>query len=68
MEIKKNKSEELILKLQEILIDTKMAGIYVEDGKEVRANRQIQGVRTKLVNLINWTKEFLKDDVVISDN
>ena len=49
---------ELMIRLQDILSDAKMAGHYIEDGKEVFADRQIQGVRTKLVNVIQWVHKL----------
>ena len=52
---------QLMVRLQEILSDAKMASHLVEDGKEVRADRQLQGVRTKLVQLIQWTHVALPE-------
>lgn len=53
---------ELMGRLQHVLSDAKMTNHYIEDGKEVLAHRQLQGVRAKLVNLIEWVHNDLADD------
>lgn len=65
----------LLVTLQDILSSVKMASHLVEDGKEVRADRQLQGVRTKLVHLIEWivkdcpeTLEGVVDNNVAEEN
>ncbi|MHA2279327.1 MAG: hypothetical protein ACXAC5_00340 [Promethearchaeota archaeon] len=52
---------ELIARAQDVLSDTKLASSHVENGKEVLAHRQLQGVRTKLVNLIEWLNQMNDD-------
>lgn len=56
--------KELIMRLQDVFDDVKMSSTLLEAGKEIFAHRQLQGVRTKLVTLIEWTsKEFPENDV-----
>jgi len=56
--------KELILKVQDVFDDVKMSSTVLEAGKEIAAHRQLQGVRTKLVNLIEWiSKEFPEENV-----
>lgn len=53
-----NQKNELMSRLQDILSDTKLAYHYVYDGKEVRAHGQLEGVKRKLINVINWVNSL----------
>lgn len=63
-----NMKKELILKMQDVFDDVKMSSTILEAGKEVAAHRQLQGVRTKLVNLIEWISKELPDQDVAETN
>lgn len=55
---------ELLLRAQDVFDDVKMSSTLLESGKEIFAHRQLQGVRTKLVNLIEWiNKDFPEKNV-----
>ncbi len=55
---------ELIMRMQDVFDDVKMSSTLLEAGKEIHAHRQLQGVRSKLVNLIEWVnKGYPNEDV-----
>ncbi len=55
---------ELLLRVQDVFDDVKMSSTLLEAGKEIFAHRQLQGVRTKLINMIEWmNKDFPEKDV-----
>lgn len=59
-----NIKAELLLRVQDVFDDVKMSSTLLESGKEIFAHRQLQGVRTKLVNMIEWiNKGFPERDV-----
>lgn len=59
---------ELVMRLQDVFDDVKMSSTLIEAGKEVFAHRQLQGVRTKLVNLIEWANKESSEDNVAETN
>lgn len=58
-----NVRSELIMRMQDVFDDVKMSSTLLEAGKEIFAHRQLQGVRTKLVNLIEWANKEFPEDV-----
>lgn len=52
----------IVGRLQDIFDDVKMANCLVESGKEVPCDRKLQGVRTKLVNLMEAINKEMPED------
>lgn len=52
----------LVGRLQDIFDDVKMANHLVEAGKEIPCDRRLQGVRTKLVNLMEAINKEMPED------
>lgn len=53
----------LIRRMQDILSDVKWANSLVEEGKEVPADRKLQGIRTKVMDLLKLTHQQIPDDL-----
>jgi hypothetical protein len=62
--------EQCLGQLQELLSTLKTISHLVEDGKAVHAHRQLQGARTRVVNLIELIikESSEKTDVVETPN
>lgn len=64
----------IVKRLQDIFSDVKWANHLVEEGKEVPADRKLQGVRTKMLALMEIIHRNLPDNLEfvqeeeISDN
>jgi len=63
-----NVKAELLMRVQDVFDDVKMSSTLLESGKEVFAHRQLQGVRTKLINLIEWMNKDFPDKNVAETN
>ncbi len=50
-------------RLQDIFGDVKWANLLVEEGKEVPADRKLQGVRTKMMVLMKLIHRNLPEDL-----
>jgi len=58
--------KDLIMKrLQDIFSDVKWANHLVEEGKDVPADRKLQGVRTKTLALMEFVHKNLPDDLAL---
>lgn len=64
----------IIKRLQDIFSDIKWANHLVEEGKDVPADRKLQGVRTKMLDLMDMihrnlpdTLEFIKTEDTTED-
>lgn len=53
----------IVKRLQDIFSDVKWANHLVEEGKEVPADRKLQGVRTKMLALMELVHRNLPDDL-----
>lgn len=53
----------IIKRLQDIFSDVKWANHLVEEGKEVPADRKLQGIRTKMLALMDIVHRNLPDDL-----
>lgn len=53
----------IIKRLQDIFSDVKWANHLVEEGKEVPADRKLQGVRTKMLVLMDLVHKNIPDDI-----
>ena len=53
----------IVKRLQDILSDVKWANHLVEEGKEVPADRKLQGVRTKMLVLMSLVHRQLPEDL-----
>lgn len=58
MEMNKKECSE---RIRSVLNDAKITSNYLEDGKEIFAHRQLQGIRTKLINILKWLEEESQD-------
>lgn len=56
----------LIQRLQDIFDDVKWANSLIESGKEVPADRKLQGVRAKMVTLMEGISKEMPDDFVLN--
>lgn len=54
----------IVKRMQDIFSDIKWANHLVEEGKEVPADRKLQGVRTKMLALMELVHKNLPDDLV----
>ena len=58
--------KDLIMKrLQDIFSDVKWANHLVEEGKDVPADRKLQGIRTKMLALMEFVHKSLPDDYLV---
>lgn len=57
----------IIRRLQDIFSDVKWANHLVEDGKEVGADRKLQGVRTKMLSLMELIHKNIPDDIEFAE-
>lgn len=57
----------VIKRLQDIFNDVKWANHLVEEGKEVPADRKLQGVRTKMLALMELVHRNLPDDLGLAE-
>lgn len=62
-----NVKQTLMSGLQEVFNDTKMASTLLESGKEIATYQKLQGVRAKLVKLIEWTNADFPENVAQED-
>lgn len=53
----------IVKRLQDIFSDVKWANHLVEEGKEVPADRKLQGIRTKMLALMDIVHRNLPDDL-----
>lgn len=53
----------IVKRLQDIFSDVKWANHLVEEGKEVPADRKLQGIRTKMLALMELIHRNLPDDL-----
>ncbi len=53
----------IVKRMQDIFSDVKWANHLIEEGKEVPADRKLQGVRTKLLALMELVHRNLPDDL-----
>ena len=53
----------IVKRLQDIFSDVKLANHLVEEGKEVPADRKLQGIRTKMLALMEIVHRNLPDDL-----
>lgn len=53
----------IVKRMQDILSDVKWANHLVEEGKDVPADRKLQGIRTKILALMDITHRNLPDDL-----
>jgi len=53
----------IVKRLQDIFSDVKWANHLVEEGKEVPADRKLQGIRTKMLALMDIVHKNLPDDL-----
>ncbi len=62
-----NVKAELLMRVQDVFDDVKMSSTLLESGKEIFAHRQLQGVRSKLVNLIEWVSKGYPEENVVTE-
>jgi hypothetical protein len=53
----------VIKRMQDIFSDVKWANHLVEEGKEVPADRKLQGIRTKMLALMEMVHKNLPDEL-----
>ena len=53
----------IVKRLQDIFSDVKWANHLVEEGKEVPADRKLQGIRTKMLALMELIHRNLPDEL-----
>ena len=53
----------IVKRMQDILSDVKWANHLVEEGKDVPADRKLQGIRTKILALMDIVHRNLPDDL-----
>ena len=53
----------IVKRLQDIFSDVKWANLLIEEGKEVPADRKLQGVRTKMLALMKLISANLPDEL-----
>ncbi len=53
----------IVKRLQDIFSDVKWANHLVEEGKEVPADRKLQGIRTKMLALMDIVHRNVPDDL-----
>lgn len=53
----------IVKRLQDIFSDVKWANHLIEEGKEVPADRKLQGIRTKMLVLMELVHRNLPDDL-----
>lgn len=56
-----NLKDVLIRRLSDIFSDVKFANSLVDEGKEVHTSRRLQGVKTKILNLMEDVKNHFPD-------
>ncbi len=59
-----NLKDVLIGRLSDIFSDVKLANSLIDEGKEVHASRRLQGVKTKILALMEDVKNHLPDILV----
>ncbi len=53
----------IVKRMQDVFSDVKWANHLVEEGKDVPADRKLQGIRTKMLALMNIIHRNLPDDL-----
>ncbi len=60
-----NLKDEVLRRIGAILSEVRLANALVEEGKEIACDRRLQGVRARMLNLIELLK-LIPDDINVA--